>query len=355
MARTSTPLESAGDSTRAEAGELAHILSRLQDTILHPTPQHERRLRRSSIEREKLASNLEHVHARLLKLEQDAAATPFKSNADPLLAEHRETLELLFDRLKDLRQVAADEDELDDDSSDEEDLLGGFIPTPSQSATSTTEDTDPQYTPPALDTEPDSPTAQDRTAATGASSPPPATRSAPPTESVAAAAPAPTQTSQTLRGRHGAENTTPAAAGAATTTSASPSYSSARAALFANRRRAAPAPPETSTATAEAILDQQRAEQDALSASILEMAGALKASSHRFSSTLEADREAVGRASEGMSKTEQSMEAARGRMGTLRRMTEGKGWWGRMILYAWIYGLMLVLVLLVFVFPKLRF
>jgi len=36
-------------------------------------------------------------------------------------------------------------------------------------------------------------------------------------------------------------------------------------------------------------------------------------------------------------------------------MTEGKGWWGRMILYAWVYGLMLSLVLLVFVMPKLRF
>ncbi|EJP68861.1 synaptobrevin-like protein [Beauveria bassiana ARSEF 2860] len=243
-----------------------------------------------------------------------------------------------------MQQVAADEDELDDDSSDEEDLLGGFIPTPSQSATSTAEDTDPQYTPPAIDTEPDSPILQERTMSPP--SPPPAPTPAPaaPTET-AAPATAPTQTTQTLRGRHGAEKS---AASAAT------SHSSARAALFANRRKTA-APPQTSTATAEAILDQQRAEQDALSDSILKLAGALKASSHRFSSTLEADKEAVSRAGEGMSKTEQSMEAARGRMRTLRKMTEGKGWWGRMILYAWIYGLMVGLVLLVFVFPKLRF
>ena len=85
------------------------------------------------------------------------------------------------------------------------------------------------------------------------------------------------------------------------------------------------------------------------------MAGALKASSHKFSDTLEADKEVLGRAGEGIEKTEQSMEAARGRMGTLRKMTEGKGWWGRDILYAWVYGLMVTLVLLVFVFPKLRF
>ncbi|KAM3522655.1 hypothetical protein NHJ13051_005528 [Beauveria bassiana] len=341
MARVSNSFASTSDSIGIEAGELAQILSRLQDSVLHPTPQREKQLRRSYIERQKLATNLRYLNARLSKLEHDAAATPFKSNTGPLLTKQRDALELLLDRLKDLQQVAADEDEIDDDSSDEEDLLGGFIPTPSQSATSTAEDTDPQYTPPAIDTEPDSPILQERTMSPPSPPPAPTLATAAPTET----APAPTQTTQTLRGRHGAEKS---AASAAT------SHSSARAALFANRRKTA-APPQTSTATAEAILDQQRAEQDALSDSILKLAGALKASSHRFSSTLEADKEAVSRAGEGMSKTEQSMEAARGRMGTLRKMTEGKGWWGRMILYAWIYGLMVGLVLLVFVFPKLRF
>ncbi|KGQ08728.1 hypothetical protein BB8028_0001g07440 [Beauveria bassiana] len=344
MARVSNSFASTSDSIGIEAGELAQILSRLQDSVLHPTPQREKQLRRSYIERQKLATNLHYLNARLSKLEQDAAATPFKSNTGPLLTKQRDALELLLDRLKDLQQVAADEDELDDDSSDEEDLLGGFIPTPSQSATSTAEDTDPQYTPPAIDTEPDSPILQERTMSPPSPPPAPTPATAAPTET-AAPATAPTQTTQTLRGRHGAEKS---AASAAT------SHSSARAALFANRRKTA-APPQTSTATAEAILDQQRAEQDALSDSILKLAGALKASSHRFSSTLEADKEAVSRAGEGMSKTEQSMEAARGRMGTLRKMTEGKGWWGRMILYAWIYGLMVGLVLLVFVLPKLRF
>ncbi|OAA47421.1 synaptobrevin [Beauveria brongniartii RCEF 3172] len=335
MARESNSFGSTSGSIGIEAGELAQILSRLQDSVLHPTPQREKQLRRSYIEREKLAT-----------LEQDAAATPFKSSTGPLLAKQRDALELLLDRLKDLQQVAADEDELDDDSSDEEDLLGSFIPTPSQSAPSTAEDTDPQYTPPALDTEPDSPILQERSLSSPSPLPAPTPATTAPTEAAAPTpTPAPTQTTQTMRGRHGAEKTAASAAA---------SHSSARAALFASRRKTA-APPQTSTATAEAILDQQRAEQDALSDSILKLAGALKASSHRFSSTLEADKEAVSRAGEGMSKTEQSMEAARGRMGTLRKMTEGKGWWGRMILYAWVYGLMVGLVLLVFVFPKLRF
>lgn len=136
----------------------------------------------------------------------------------------------------------------------------------------------------------------------------------------------------------------------------------ARAALFASRRSntlkttaSGGAASSTATATAEALLDQQRAEQDALSESILKMAGALKASSQRFSSTLERDRDVVARAGEGMEKTERGMDAASRRMGTLRKMTEGKGWWGRMVLYAWVYGLMVALVLLVFVMPKLRF
>lgn len=131
------------------------------------------------------------------------------------------------------------------------------------------------------------------------------------------------------------------------------SYTTARAALFAGRSK--PSEPQTSTATAEAILDHQRQEQDALSESILKMAGALKESSKKFAVTLDEDKEIMTKAGESVEKTERSMESARGRMGTLRKMTEGKGWWGRLILYAWVYGLMLGLVLLVFVFPKLRF
>ena len=164
---------------------------------------------------------------------------------------------------------------------------------------------------------------------------------------------APTQTSQTLRVRPTASATATASTQHAPSPSTPPAHTSARAALFASRQK--PAAPQTSTATAEAILDHQRAEQDALSDSILKMAGALKASSHKFADTLDADKEVVGRAGDGMEKTERGMEAARGRMGALRRMTEGKGWLGRIILYAWVYGLMFALVFLVFVLPKLRF
>lgn len=58
---------------------------------------------------------------------------------------------------------------------------------------------------------------------------------------------------------------------------------------------------------------------------------------------------------EGLDKNELGLEAASRRMGHLRSLTEGKGWLGRMLLYAYIAGLAVFAILLVFVFPKLRF
>lgn len=142
--------------------------------------------------------------------------------------------------------------------------------------------------------------------------------------------PAPTTTTQTLRPRRRADPN--------------------RAALF--RRKASPTPQTTTT---EALLDRQRAEQDALVENILSYASALKDSSKRFHDTLESDKANVERAAEGMDRAGTGMEGAKRRMGFLERMTEGKGWWERVILYAWVYGLMVVLVLVVFVLPKLRF
>ena len=138
-----------------------------------------------------------------------------------------------------------------------------------------------------------------------------------------------------------------------------PSYASARAALFANRKRTDPAHAAAttgvSTATAEAILDQQAGEREDLTVKVYEMAQAMKKQQISIASSLDAEKDIMGRATEGMERTGRGMEAAKGTMGSLMRMSEGKGWWGRIMLYAWIYGLMVALVLLVFVMPKLRF
>lgn len=85
------------------------------------------------------------------------------------------------------------------------------------------------------------------------------------------------------------------------------------------------------------------------------MAQQLKQSSQGFSSSLEEEKTVLNRATEGLDKNELGLEAASRRMGYLRTMTEGRGWWGRMLMYAWIAGLMVLATLIVFVGPKLRF
>ncbi|QPH12533.1 hypothetical protein C2857_004734 [Epichloe festucae Fl1] len=343
VSQSSAISETAASSPEAALAALTRLLLRLEQNVLHPTPERERRLRTSEYERTRVQSNLGHARSVLTKLEQDALqvkAPTKRIETQNILNINRDRLETLLDRLQDLRQMANDED----DSSDEEDLLAGMIQTPSESMDSLSSDA--IDVPQIVDTPSDSvsrePTPTHESPRSSSHS---AQKAAPPPSS--SPVPQTTQTTQELRSRSSAHPNTSSAS------ISPPAHTSARAALFASRHR--PAESQTSTATAEAILDQQRAEQDSLSESILRMASALKASSQKFSSTLDADKNVVEKAGEGISKTEQSMETARGRMGTLRRMTEGKGWWGRMMLFAWVYGLMVGLLLVVFVMPKLRF
>ena len=102
-------------------------------------------------------------------------------------------------------------------------------------------------------------------------------------------------------------------------------------------------------------LESQSTEQVDLTSSMVALVAQLKSSTLAFSSSLELDNEALTRAQEGLEKNESGMEAAGKRMGMLRRMSEGKGWWGRIMLYAWIGGLWVVAIGLVFIGPKFRF
>lgn len=120
--------------------------------------------------------------------------------------------------------------------------------------------------------------------------------------------------------------------------------------LFGNRTKQT-----TDISTSEAILDHQRKEQEAVTEDLLHMASQLKLSSQKFGAALQEDTEVLTHAGQGLSKNELSLEAAARKMGAITKMTEGKGWWGRIMLYAWIYGIMVILVLVVFVLPKLRF
>lgn len=112
----------------------------------------------------------------------------------------------------------------------------------------------------------------------------------------------------------------------------------------------------STTAHTETLLSHNRIEQENLENDLLSVISNLKASAHAFAADLKGeDREVLERASQGLEKNAGGMEAAAGRMGLLRRMTEGKGWWGRMKMYAWIAALWVVALVVVFVMPKLRF
>jgi hypothetical protein len=127
------------------------------------------------------------------------------------------------------------------------------------------------------------------------------------------------------------------------------------------RRRGKDQPAETTTSgfsslpTTEKALLADSATHENITTSLVQLATELKQRTRNFQASLESDKGLVDRVLEGLDKNVTGMEAASKRIGVLRRMSEGKGWWGRIMLYAWIFGLWIVAILLVFVGPKLRF
>jgi hypothetical protein len=336
--------------------------------------------------------NISYARSLLTRLEQEALAVKIharRQEAQADLVRKREVLEQLSERLSDLAEFAAAGNNgsgiAEEDTSDGEDILADIVMTPSESLDSTRSlDThpgepdderpdrapEPVEPPPPQDattantSEPESQPSPSTAAHTATTATSPATGAVTSTAPTAITTTPTTATSQNLRSRQ-PNPTQPQVQATATTTATAPSSTSSRSTLFANRpttstitttalsssSNPAPAIPTTT----EAILDHHRAEQDALSESILKLASELKASSHAFSASLEEDRALVDRAGRGMAQAGERMEAVTRRMGLLQRMTEGEGWWGRVKLYALVYGLMVVLVLLVGVGPKLRF
>ncbi|RWA13874.1 hypothetical protein EKO27_g1255 [Xylaria grammica] len=342
--------------------DLTRLLGRLQQSILHADAERERRLRTSEHERNKAGINLEYARTLLTKLEQDALAIKVHSKRMEMQADlnqKRDVFEQLAERLRELDDISIDSDE--DDSDEGEDLLGNVIPTPSQSSDSRSAEHirdelgDIQHEGDEEGYErdstvlPESKRTESWPTSTGPSSQliGPAVV-APPVKPRTPSQPTGTSTSPTLRPRGSATTQQAPVTDTGTTTSALRSELLGTAAASYTTT-------VTTTATAEAILDHHRAEQDKLAESMVSMAKALKASTHAFSSALREDQDVLEGASKGLDRSERGLEGVAGRMGNLRRLTEGKGWWGRMILYAWIAGLAVFAVLLVFVFPKLRF
>ncbi|KAF2153870.1 hypothetical protein K461DRAFT_292574 [Myriangium duriaei CBS 260.36] len=120
--------------------------------------------------------------------------------------------------------------------------------------------------------------------------------------------------------------------------------------LFTGRTRA-----DASLQTREKLLSSQAEEQEAIKSSLVGLAAALKEANVDFGRSLEEEKAVLDRAAQGLDRNALGMEGAERKMGTLRKMTEGQGWYGRIKLYAIIAALWVAAFLLVFVGPKLRF
>lgn len=162
--------------------------------------------------------------------------------------------------------------------------------------------------------------------------------SAPPQPQIPAASA--TQTS-TLRSRRA----DPSSAVAQATTTSTGTTSSSQISPFA--------PKSTSTSNTT-LLEAHTSTQEDLTSSLLDLARALNASTKSFSTSLEASNPLVDGATAALDRNVSGMEAAERRMGMLRKMTEGRGWFGRLSLWAWVAVGWVALLVVMFILPKLR-
>lgn len=296
---------------------LTRLLARIDDNLANP--EQARRLKRSPHERARVSANLEHARSLLLTLERQAATVRVQSQRQQQQAElqqKREAIKALASRLRDLNDAGdnlddGEEDDDDEADDDEEDLLGTYAPA--------RQDTDAGLEAGSLQGVPTS-TAQQQQ-----------------------------QQQQQLRSRR---------PGLQASDNHSQAATSAREQLFSGRpQRTDPSddPNLSDVQRTETMMSHNRTEQESLTDGLLSLARALKESSMAFGAALETEKEVLKRAEGGLDKSALGMEAAERRMGMLRKMSEGQGWYGRLKLYGFIGGLWLVCFLLVFVGPKLRF
>ncbi|KAF1962358.1 hypothetical protein CC80DRAFT_487837 [Byssothecium circinans] len=281
---------------------LNRLLSRLERTVL---VEPSRELRKSSYQRARVSANIDHARTLLLNLEHSASTAPSKSNKSALHADlqrKRELIKQLNQRLYELNQLDDSDSEGSAESEEDGDSFSTYAPRVDADA--------------GLDIS--------STGGQGSEALQDAARNL---------------TSEIRRRGGGAQDES-----TATATGNS---------LFPSKPTATTGDP--STAPTEAILSQNRTEQEALTTGLLEMAKQLKQQSIHLGQTLEGDKSVLDRAISGLDQNTLGMDAASRRMGTLRRMTEGRGWWDRIKLYAMIFGLWVFAFLLVFVGPKIRF
>jgi hypothetical protein len=296
---------------------LNRLLSRLDHTLL--SADADPKLRYSQYERNRVGINVENARTLLLSLEKQSAGVRSqlaqKQSIQADLQQKRELVKQLNAKLEELNRLGEQEEEdVDSDSDDEGDEGEG------SNASNTQQ---PSYAP----ARPDADNGLEA--------------SVEPREMLRTAVSDAQQqgSQQEMRSRKplsAADNRS-----AASTT--------ARQELFAGRKQ------HPDLETTEALMSHNRSEQDALTNGLLGLARALKESTMNFGASLEAEKDVMKRAESSLEKSSLGMEAAGAKMGTLRRMSEGQGWWGRIKLYGCIFALWVFLFLVVFLGPKLRF
>ncbi|KAL3491794.1 hypothetical protein BJX62DRAFT_117514 [Aspergillus germanicus] len=334
---TLTTYPATTDSSDLAALNISRLLTRLEQNLLSPNADL-KTLRRSEYQRMRVSANVEYARTNLQALERSLPQikpVDRRHELQTTLTSNRQTLKQLQNILDEIQSDAEvrsstrgtewDNGDSDEDDAESEDLLG----TPEGG--STTDEAAPE----------DDISLSTPTTTTIPTIPQPTTTvTTEPSSTITPTAPSAT----TLRNRHHntpTPSSNPTKGTTATGTSLHPSSTSP--------------PPGTTSAETEQALSSDRAEQENLTSSLLSLATQLKTSSQAFQASLDAEKSVLARATEGLDRTTGNLAAAERRMGMLRRMTEGKGWLGRMMLYAWIFALWVVAVLLVFVGPKLRF
>ncbi|KAJ5717256.1 hypothetical protein N7488_002902 [Penicillium malachiteum] len=321
---------STGDSPDLTLLNTARLFTRLEHNLLSPGSEL-RTLRGSEFQRIRITKNVDYACTLLSQLERSLSqlkSPEHRHEAQAEIARDRNLLkrmQLVLDE-----ESSQTENDIDDTESDEWDDLFSK-PVTMEKVTPSTVGSQTQST---LEEKRDITSTK---SATATATPVPASVPASaPTTTVSPTSTLPTSTpTSTLRNR---------------STAQSPDSNKSTAKASGSN-----ANPNSKLDTTEQALSSHRLEQEDLASSLLSLASQLKASSQSFQATLENEQSVLDRAVTGMDKTTATMEAAGKRMGMLRKMSEGKGWWGRMMLYAWIFALWIVAILIVFVGPKLRF